>query len=131
MKRESAPFFGCPIPFPTHEWRCSVVDAADADTITVRIDRGWFDDSTMEIRLASIDTYERFSGTLADRELGRQAWQFSVTRAVSRYAILTTHMDREKYGRILGEIRYLGEDGALHDLSSELRLAGFEKPITK
>ena len=130
MKREHAPFAGCPIGFPTRTWRVQVLDFADADTATVKVDSGWFNTHTIDIRLADIDTWERFTGATADREKGRAAWGYAMVACAGRWALLSTSMDAEKYGRILGTLTYLGADGAMHDLSAELRERCYAKTPT-
>jgi endonuclease YncB( thermonuclease family) len=127
MKAANWYFHACPVPFPTTRWRCRVVDTADGDTATLWLDLGWFRLEMMEVRLSDIDTYERHSGTVLQRELGRQAWAFFLAHAGGRWAMLTTRMDTEKYGRILGTVDYLADDGTLHRISTELRAAGYEK----
>jgi endonuclease YncB( thermonuclease family) len=120
-------FHACEIPFPTTTWRCHIVNNADGDTATLYVDRGWYDLTMMEIRLADIDTYEIRSGTEAQKAIGRDAAEMLKRLAVHRWGLLTTHMDPEKYGRILGTISYRAEDGTLHDITAELRAAGYEK----
>lgn len=133
MKREHAPFYGCPLPFPTEpdgRWklRCKVLDAADGDTFTIIIDRGFFDTSTRDNRLASIDVYERYTGTPDHRELGRQAWLDVLANVVGTYAYIYTRLDPEKYGRVLGDLEYMDDTGTMRELTLELRAAGYEKP---
>ena len=124
-------FAGCPLPFPTDLWRAEVLRAKDGDSLVINYDRGFFDTSLKGDRFASIDVYERFTGIEPDRALGRAAWDFVVARAVGRWCYIHTMMDREKYGRILEDVYYLGADGDIHDLSLELHHAGYRKPGTR
>jgi len=128
VKRTSAPFHGCPFPFPTTTWRGIVVDVIDGDTFTIQIDRGWFDTSTFDVRLSDADALELTSGTVAQKAAAREALLWFLARADGRWCVLRTAMDAEKYGRVLATIDYLGADGAVHSVSAELRTRGWAKP---
>ena len=128
MKAEHWYFHACPLAFPTVRWRCRIIDSADGDTPTLYVDLGWFRLAMLEIRLSDIDTYERRSGTTVERALGVAAWRFFLAAAGGRWAYLSTRMDDDKYGRILGTLEYVADGGTLHSISAELRAAGFEKP---
>lgn len=123
-------FASCPLPFPTDLFRAQVMRAKDGDSLVIDYDRGFFDTSLKGDRFASIDVVERFTGTAEQRERGKEAWAYVVASAVGRWCYIHTRMDREKYGRILEDVYYLGADGDIHDLSLELLHAGFMKPGT-
>lgn len=110
MKRTDSPFVDCPIPFPSTTWRAKGLRAVDGDTLCVQVDRGFWDVTTMEIRLRGIDAVE-----LNDPSgRGTLARTFTADRIVGQWLTITTHMDPDKYGRL--------------DLATSLRSAGFAKP---
>lgn len=124
MRQSDAEFATCPIPYPTKEWRAIGVRAVDGDTLVVRLDRGFWDVSTIEIRLRGIDAVE-----LNDpRGLGAEARQFTAVRIAGAWLTVVTHMDPDKYGRLLADVRYPDASGQWRDLATELRAAGYEKP---
>lgn len=133
MRREHLVFGDAPLPYPGRWWRALVRGAdTDGDTITLAVDRGFTDLSTWDVRLASIDTFERFSGTAEERQKGYEAFQFVRARLQpGMWCYVYSLMDPDRYGRFLGDPYYLGDDGALHDLALELFEAGFEKTGTR
>jgi endonuclease YncB( thermonuclease family) len=121
MRRDDAEFFACPIPFPTNEWRGQVLRGVDADTVTAKIDRGWFDTSRKEFRFALIDAYEQSTA------LGKRCTVVLRERLEGRWVKIVTRMDAEKYGRILATFWYWGDDAQLHCIDDDLRGWGCEK----
>jgi len=128
MKRTSAPFHGCPLPYPTKKWRAKIVDITDPDTAVLWVDRGDFETSTWEIRIAGVDAVELYSGPADQRALAREARAWFLANAKGRWCYLTTEMDREKYGRLLGHIEWQGADGEWRSWAVEVRTRGWEKP---
>jgi endonuclease YncB( thermonuclease family) len=128
MKRTSAPFYGCPLPYPTRTWRAKIIDVTDADTAVVWVDRGDFDTSTWELRLLGIDAVELNSGPADQRAKASEARRWLLQMADERWCYLTTEMDREKYGRLLGAIRWLGADGTWYEWAVEVTMRGWLKP---
>lgn len=125
MRESDAEFAACPIRYPTTEWRALGVRAVDGDTIVVRLDRGFWDVSTMELRLLGIDAVELNS------EQGRAARLFSHERVAGAWLRITTRMDPDKYGRILADVLYRDLDSASEpwrNLAVDLRVHGFAKP---
>jgi endonuclease YncB( thermonuclease family) len=116
----------CPLPCPTTQWRCRVKRVIDVDTVVVQLDRGFWDASTKEIRF-SVDGVERFSGTPEERARGKEAWEWLTSVAQGRWAYLYTSMATEKYGRILGDLHVLLDDGTRMAVTDEIRALGFEK----
>jgi endonuclease YncB( thermonuclease family) len=127
MKREHAPFRDCPIPFPSRQWRSSILDVTNGDTITTKVDRGWFDESTFDVRFSLVDAWERWKGTPEERIKGQHAYEYVREQALGKWAILFTRMDREKYGRILGDLSIRREDGSELILSAALEARGHTK----
>lgn len=128
--RNDSPFASCPLPFPTDLWRGRVKRVKDGDSCIIDVDRGYFDQSLKGDRFISLDVYERFSGTDEEKALGKAARQYVIDNALGRWCYIHTAMDREKYGRILEDIYYLGDDGDIHDLSVELERRGYMKAGT-
>lgn len=128
MKREDATFHHCPVPFPTTEWRCKVKRVVDGDTVVVTLDRGFFQDDTIDIRYSDIDTWERYSGTPEERQKGYRAHMDHMVLVEGKWGLLTTTMDRDKYGRILGSLRvYDDATDKLINVAEYLRERGHEK----
>lgn len=121
-------FASCPLPFPTKVWRVKIVGAADGDTWTIYRDKGGWELVMEEVRGSDIDTYEMRQGDAEHRAKGSEARAFFLAAADGKWAYLHTRLDPDKYGRILGTLEYLAEDGTLHSITAELRAAGFEKP---
>lgn len=129
MRQGDAFFSACPLPFPTTEWRAWGIRATDGDTIVVKLDRGFLDEATMELRLDSIDCWERNSGT--HRDQGERARIFSDALVANHWLTVRTKMDPEKYGRILANV--LVPFGAgytdMRDLATLLDAAGYRKVV--
>lgn len=130
MKRIHAPFYGCPLPYPTKRWRAKVVGVTDPDTVVLWVDRGNFDTATWEIRLLGVDAVELYSGPAEQRLVAAEARRWFVTHAEGRWCYLTTEMDREKYGRLLGEVEWQDATGAWRRWSVEVVTRGWAKPGT-
>lgn len=129
-----APFYRCPLPFPSKVWRAQVINVKDGDTIDVIVDKGWdhFQADMCEIRFASIDTWESKGAWPKEHiALGKKAWDLNKALCAGRWVYLLTAMDPEEYGRILGDPFSLGDDGAISDVSYELWKSGAEKVGTK
>lgn len=100
--RKSDPIFSdCPVPFPTDRWRCYVVRVVDGDTYVLLVDRGWMEAAVITVRLANIDTPERFTGSEVERIRGRLAYEYAKGLTLGCWGVLVTTMDPDKYGRIL------------------------------
>lgn len=128
MKKEDATFYHCPYRFPSDWWRAEVIRVVDGDTAVLRIDRGFFDDSIIEIRFDSIDTWERFSRDPEERRKGKLAWEATKHLIEGDWCLLQTSMDPDKYGRIIGDIWFIPEGQAdVVNLSDVLRELGHEK----
>lgn len=131
MRQGDATFNDCPFPFPTATWRCRVIRAVDGDTVVVKVDRGFFEDSTLEIRYYDIDTWERWHGSAEHRARGSNAWLDHAELVEGRWGLLHTRMDGDKYGRILGRLEVWREgtdgEGRLELVSDWLRALGHEK----
>ena len=124
MKREFTSFAEWPVPFPSDRWRVKVLDNHDGDTVTARMDRGFFDDSLRDFRFTSIDAYELNERDPALRALALQGRDYVRSVAVGRYAYAVTRMDPEKYGRVLADFSVLQPDGTMLDVSAQLLAMG-------
>lgn len=122
MRQSDSEFADCPLPYPTKVWRALGIRAVDGDTIIIRVDRGFWDATTMEIRLLGIDAVELHS------PLGPEAKLFTHARVAGKWLLIETHMDTEKYGRLLAKVLYpTGTGTNTKDLSEAVRAAGYEK----
>lgn len=122
MRQSDSEFAACPIPYPTTIWRAFGIRAVDCDTLVARFDRGFWETTTMEIRLLGIDAVELHS------PLGPEAKLFTQARIAGKWLLIETHMDTEKYGRLLGVVLYpTGTGTNMKDLATAIRAAGYEK----
>ena len=121
-------FAACPLPVPERDVRFKVLGIADGDTLTGDLEVWHHRLELTDVRLLGINVYEYRTGTAAEREKGAAARAWVQERVAGRWAVVRTRMRRDKYGRLLGAVFYLGADGALHDLAAQLRAAGYEKP---
>lgn len=129
MRQQDLFFNDCPLPFPTDRWRGFGLHAADGDTVTVKFDRGFFGETTFTLRLSNIDCWEKNSGPLWARTLGKEAEEFTNAMITARWLNIKTTMDREKYGRILAQI-FVPRNGDytnMVDLAVLLDLNGYRK----
>ena len=125
MRKSDADFFGCPIPFPTTRWRCKIHRAVDGDTLVLKTDEGRFKTITEEIRIQSYNAPERYSGTIEEKAQGRIWWELVQRMCAGKWGLLHTYMDKEKYGRILGDLAvYDDQKNHLIDLKVILMDAG-------
>jgi endonuclease YncB( thermonuclease family) len=125
-----APFYKCALKFPTKLWRAQVLEVADGDTLTVRIDFGWedFGSGIKPIRFASMDTWESHGAFPPEHlALGKRAKELTARLCLNRWCYLLTAMDPEKFGRILGDPFPLQDDGTITDVAYELYAGGFQK----
>jgi endonuclease YncB( thermonuclease family) len=98
------------------EYRPKYISNHDGDTIRVEIDG-----RRESIRLAGVDTAEMASKCDKEHDLAIRARDFTRTWALRSGLILTTgKREREKYGRLLGNLR--NSDG--EDLGEKLIEAG-------
>jgi len=125
-----APFYACPLKFPSKVWRAKVVEVADGDTLTALVDKGWdhFQSDLCEVRFASCDTWESKGAYPPDHlALGKQAKELTKALTLGKWCYLLTAMDPEMYGRILGDPFPLQDDGTLTDVVYALYARGFQK----
>jgi endonuclease YncB( thermonuclease family) len=127
-------FAGHRWPYLNVTWRAWYLANYDGDTLSVRVDRGWFDTSVMDLRLLGVDAYEVESGAEEYRVIGRAArdWVAAELARCGRDLQLDTMLitnqqsPTEKYGRFLCRCTYL--DGTEYrDLATELRVRGYHK----
>ena len=94
-----------------YEYKCKMVKVVDGDTVDVDIDLGfgvWMRDQ--RIRLYGIDTPESRTSDDQEKVYGLAAKDFVVKWTNAGDLTLKTFKDdRGKFGRILGEIWYGGE----------------------
>lgn len=134
MKKGDYFFSGCPIPFPTTDFRAWGIRAVDGDTAVSKLDVAFFDEKTLDFRFSDIDCWEKNEGPLWARKLGKEAELFTHSSVAQKWHQIHTQMDQEKYGRILG--RYIVPWEPWHNikttteyiyLADALRANGFEK----
>lgn len=118
-------FAGHPAPFKTTLWRAWMLGNYDGDTLTVRIDSGFFDTRTSDVRVLGINAPELKAGTPASRAKGQYAKQFLALHVpVGTPLELVTTLDpnlddpTEKYGRVLASVTVYTPNGATFDLAT-------------
>ena len=89
-----------------YEYKCTVVNVVDGDTVDVDIDLGfgvWM--RKQRIRMYGIDAPESRTSNSTEKMYGIAAKKFLIGMLDDKELILKTHKDAKgKYGRILGEI---------------------------
>ena len=95
-----------------YEYKCKLVRVVDGDTIDVDIDLGfgvWM--RNQRIRMYGIDTPESRTSDPVEKIYGKAATAFLEKWTNSGNLVLKTFKDdRGKFGRILGEIWYSGDN---------------------
>ena len=102
-----------------YQYKATVLNVVDGDTIDLNIDLGFHIMVEKRVRLAYIDTPERFS------EEGKKATEFvKKTTPVGSIVFIKTSLDStDKYGRVLGEIFRPDELKSLNKMLLENKLA--------
>lgn len=85
----------------------TVVSVYDGDTLTVVLDRGWYDYSQRDVRVNGIDAPEKKSPTLAEGVKVRDAVRAWLTRAAANgpLTLVSYQLENDKYGRVMGDVR--------------------------
>jgi len=102
----------------------------DGDTIDFKLDLGFHIYVVERVRLASIDTWELFSGDHRDK--GQAAKDFvesQLNGATAIRVVCHTYDPRGKYGRVIGSVFY-HQDKEFFGLAPMLRGHGHEKDET-
>lgn len=109
-------------------YNCKVVNVVDGDTIDVELDLGFHIRMKERVRLIGVDTPEVF-GPNAEAS-GQVASDFSkrwiderLARGMFAYES-KKYNARDKYGRSLGYLRWLGADGQRETLNEALVASG-------
>ena len=102
-----------------YEYRVEIVKVIDGDTVDVNIDLGfgvWM--KKQRIRLFGIDTPESRTRDLEEKKYGNIAKQYLKDSLKKGTPVLRTHKDKSgKYGRILGEMLYINEEGEMININ--------------
>ena len=89
-----------------YEYKCTVVNVVDGDTVDVDIDLGfgvWM--RKQRIRMYGIDAPESRTSNKNEKMYGLASKRFLIDMLDDKELVLKTHKDAKgKYGRILGEI---------------------------
>jgi micrococcal nuclease len=102
-----------------YEYRVEIVKVIDGDTVDVNIDLGfgvWMKNE--RVRLYGIDTPESRTTDKAEKIYGNIAKQYLKDSLKKGVPVLRTHKDKSgKYGRILGEMLYINEEGEMININ--------------
>lgn len=104
----------------------------DGDTLEADLDLGWRITYRAKVRLARVNAPELNTAE------GRAARDWAVhlltvladtlTHSVEWRAITVVSHSLDKYGRVLGDVRWVDSAGTTHDLAADLLLAGHATP---
>ena len=96
-----------------YNYRATIIKVHDGDTVTARIDLGFDVSVTETFRLARINAPEVVG---ASKTRGLESRDYLRQQLLNCLVDLTTQKDRrEKYGRYLAEIYYLGSTTNVND----------------
>lgn len=117
-----------PFSFPeSATYRGVVKHIVDGDTLDVFVDLGLFHYAYVTIRLRGIDTPEIYGkNATAHAPFGHQAREYAESLVLDKPVMITTYRDRQSFGRFVGDIGFMDDDGNLKSLASELREAGYD-----
>ena len=88
-----------------YTYNARVLKVIDGDTVDLEIDLGFYVKITKRARLSGIDTYEKNSRLVFERELAAKATSYITNIIQNKIVKIRTQIDKEdKYGRILVEI---------------------------
>jgi endonuclease YncB( thermonuclease family) len=110
-----------------------IIRVVDGDTLDVELDLGWHITYRAKIRLARINAPEL---NTAD---GRAALTYVVnaltylsdalTHSVEWRPITVVSHSLDKYGRVLGDVKWTDRDGTAYDLADALVTSGHAVPV--
>ena len=113
-------------------YKCEIVKVIDGDTLDVLIDLGFNIKMKERVRLLGVDTPEVFGQNAVPS--GKEATEFTSLwvdigqHTKGHFELHSKKYDaREKYGRVLGEIKFVGESGMVSDLTKDLLDKGHVK----
>lgn len=113
-------------------YKCEIVKVIDGDTLDVLIDLGFNIKMKERVRLSGVDTPEVFGQNAVPS--GKEATEFTSLwvdigqHTKGHFELHSKKYDaREKYGRVLGEIKFIRESGEISDLAKELLDKGYVK----
>lgn len=88
-----------------YTYNARVIKVIDGDTIDLEIDLGFHVKITKRARLSGIDTFEKHSRLVFERELAAKATALLTNILEKKIVKIKTLIDKEdKYGRILVEV---------------------------
>lgn len=106
-------------------YKCEILRVIDGDTLDVLIDLGFNIKMKERVRLSGVDTPEVF-GKNANID-GKKASEFTELwvdigqKTKGHFELHSKKYDaREKYGRVLGQIKFVSETGTVRDLVEDL-----------
>jgi len=111
-----------------YTYKAHVDRVVDADTLSVRIDVGFYFAFSAEIRLLRINAYETKLGknTTADQKVKGLAGKAYVMQLLAdKDIIVRTVLDKEKFGRVLGDVYYKDAAGVWVCLNDDLVTRGY------
>lgn len=112
-----------------HKWifPCKITRVIDGDTVRALVDHGWRNYSERSIRLAAVDTPEKYTGDAEEKALGIQASQLveewvleHFDHCVNGYYYIHTDSDKTSFGRYVALDLQCGEGHSLVDFLLDL-----------
>jgi micrococcal nuclease len=105
-----------------YEYRIEIVRVIDGDTVDVNVDLGfgvWL--KKERVRLFGIDTPESRTRDKAEKVYGLKAKEYLKAALKKGQPVLRTHKDKTgKFGRILGELLYIDNEGTIFNINQLL-----------
>jgi len=110
-------------------YRCEILKVVDGDTLDVLIDLGFNIKMKERVRLFGVNTPEVFGKNA--NEAGKEASKFTDLwvdvgqHTNGHFELHSKKYDaREKYGRVLGLIKFVSDAGTIRDLAEDLISCG-------
>jgi micrococcal nuclease len=110
-----------------YHYKARVLRVVDADTLSVSLDVGFYFSFAAEVRLLRINAYETRLGknTTADQKArGLAGKAYVMGLLLDKDIIVKTVLDKEKFGRVLGEV-YFKDGDAWVNLNDDLVARGY------
>lgn len=99
----------------SYTYEAFVTDVYDGDTITARVDLGFYMTAEVKFRLYGIDTPEMHG---EDKIEGKRVRDLVRDRILNKHVLLKSHKGKTgKYGRWLAEVIFIDDDGIQTNLN--------------
>ena len=114
---------------PSFQYAAKVVRVIDGDTLDLLVDLGFYVKTQIRVRVASIDTPELRSESLAEREHAAEAAEYVRLMLPVGTGVIITTAKPGAYSRWDANV-YFSRNSTIVSLANELFLAGYSKRPT-